>query len=892
MLRGTGGGSGGNTPTRGERSNSSNHDVEIDEEERQGLLRSSSLPQMTSASYPPPISTAAAADVASAAATRVCNRTSRTPKTLLLLLGIALLGYPFLADHVYLWMVTNEISVMLMPASRRSCVYPALSVPFEEAIGLTASLPPTASLLSSSPTQPPSRRHTDATITQPAAATADPAADTEEPPISSTTTSTSTSSSLSTIDLTSAMPTTISDDFLANASNTTTAAVSGTQPPSLPLKASITLVAVMDRRPDSDLAGSNTPIFKRLSNKLMSQSLEQQRAYASFWGYDHLLWEGQEEENANLLGGRPVAWGKLLALQQALENYDYALYLDLDIAIIQPLLSLEGYVGRLEGEEKDFMVAEDGNGVNTGVMLVRKSEWSKWFLRELWRVGESLVTCDCIFYYEQRAFHHALQTEQWQKGLRWWTRHIPLVGWFQNPLRGHPPGPSLQTLPLFHPNHTPVASSEEIWQHVEIAPQCAFNAVDSLTDSEFIVHFAGQKGRRKEKLMDHYGKIAQDVLENVANPLRERLRDGGREGGGLPVVHQTWKTHVLEGAKLAWHMSWRRNGFRVQLRNDTECLDDIERLCLVTGETDYMRVYSSLNPVQRADFWRYAITWLEGGIYADIDIGATPETARFFMERWQGGGKRGGEGGGKKAGTALVGIIENVPYDNFLGRMHWKGGMSPMYSRLPQLRQSFFYARKGHPGLLRLMDGIRAMVRRWEESGHTDLGRAWPKLSAKELREMEASGALTLEMTGPGVWTDYMLTPLLHKKGRARRREGGEEGEEELEALRASSVVLGTMEGYSLIRYGSMGSWKTDAHKADSRMWRNLLLFYLSPLLLALSVRCLRRRQRRGIEAKRRAREGGGNGLNGGGGISMVGLGIADGGSGGLPMTADRDKVH
>ena len=835
---------------------------------------------------------------------------SRTQKTGLLLLGIALLGYPFLADQVYLWMVTNEISVMLMPASRRSCAYPALWVPFDEAIGPDPPLPPSAAASppAASP-HPPPRRRTDATSTPPAAAaTAD-------------TNATSSSSSSTTTNPTSTTPTTENNTATTTTTAAAAAAAAATEaatdapPPPPPPKAKpkIALVAVMDRRPDADLAGSNTPAFKRLSNKLMSQSLEQQRAYASFWGYDHVLWEGQEAKNTALLKGRPVAWGKLLALQEALETYDYALYLDLDLAIVQPMLSLEGFVGRLEEEGKDLLVAEDGNGVNTGVMLLRKSEWSQWFLGELWRVGESLVDCDCIFYYEQRVFHHALQTEQWRKGYKWWTRHIPLIGWFRNPLRGHPPGPTLQSLPLLHPNYTPVASADEIWKHVELAPQCAFNSVNSFTDSEFIVHFAGQKGRRKEKLMEHYGRLAQERLEKVAMPLRERLREG--EGGGLPVVHQTWKTHVLEGAKLAWHMSWRRNGFRVQLRNDTECLNDIERLCRATGEGGYMRVYEELNPVQRADFWRYAITWLEGGIYSDIDIGATPETARFFMERWQGGreggrededgeggkGKmleeKGEEGGREEEGTALVGIIENAPYDNVWGRMHWKVGMSPMYSRLPQLRQSFFYARKGHPGLLRLMDGIRAMVRRWEESGHTDLGRAWPKLSAKELKEMEVSGALTLEMTGPGVWTDYMLTPLLKqsKKGREGGREGEEDEveEEELEALKASSVILGTMEGYGIIRYGSMGSWKTEAHKVDLRMWRNMLLFYSSPVLLALLVRYLRRWRRGRNEAKRKAREGGGNGLNGGGGgISMVGLGIGGGGSGGLPMTEDRDKVH
>lgn len=39
----------------------------------------------------------------------------------------------------------------------------------------------------------------------------------------------------------------------------------------------------------------------------------------------------------------------------------------------------------------------------------------------------------------------------------------------------------------------------QIRSHVELVAGCAFNAVDSYTDAEFIVHFAGHKGRRKER---------------------------------------------------------------------------------------------------------------------------------------------------------------------------------------------------------------------------------------------------------------------------------------------------------------------------------------------------------------------------------------------------------
>lgn len=125
--------------------------------------------------------------------------------------------------------------------------------------------------------------------------------------------------------------------------------------------------------------------------------------------------------------------------------------------------------------------------------------------------------------------------------------------------------------------------------------------------------------------MAHFGALASERLDLVA----KRLRFLGPKA--LPVVHQTWKTHELEPKKQAWHMSWRRNGFTVQLHNDTECLSDIQRLAEQVDRPSLVDVYQSLTPVQRADFWRYAITYLEGGVYSDIDIAATPETTKFFL---------------------------------------------------------------------------------------------------------------------------------------------------------------------------------------------------------------------------------------------------------------------
>jgi hypothetical protein len=297
-------------------------------------------------------------------------------------------------------------------------------------------------------------------------------------------------------------------------------------------------------------------------------------------------------------------------------------------------------------------------------------------------------------------------------------------------------------------------------------------------------------------------QLARDRLR-----LATALRDRG--ASTLPTVHQTWKTHHLDPVMRGWYMSWLRNGFSVQLRNDTECLADMERLSAATGRPEFVSAYHLLTPVQRADFWRYAITYMEGGIYSDIDISATPDTAQFFLDL-------------DYSRVDLVGVIENDPYDNYLGRFHWKVGMSPMYSRIPQLRQSFFFASAKHPHLLDLLGRVAAKAETWHKSGHKDLGD--PRLSPDDVQEMERTGALTLEMTGPGVWTDHMLTPLPPEERSGKKRDG-------------RSVILSTMEGYALVRYASMGSWKTSEHKADQVMWRRMIGFYSTPVVFFILYR-------------------------------------------------------
>jgi hypothetical protein len=195
-----------------------------------------------------------------------------------------------------------------------------------------------------------------------------------------------------------------------------------------------------------------------------------------------------------------------------------------------------------------------------------------------------------------------------------------------------------------------------------------------------------------------------------------------------------------------------------------------------------------------------------GQIYSDVDIAATPNTTKFFLGLLAQGPL-----------PDLVVMVENDSYDNFFGRLHWRLGISPLYARVPQLRQSFFYSKQGHPKLLDLLFKIETNVRIWHRSQHKEIGN--PLLSARALHRMDRSGALTLELTGPGVFTD-VIKP---------------------KSLGQTSIILSSTDGLLIIRYSSMGSWKNAEHKKDVNVYRGIVVVYGSPILFTMFARFVSR---------------------------------------------------
>lgn len=157
---------------------------------------------------------------------------------------------------------------------------------------------------------------------------------------------------------------------------------------------------------------------------------------------------------------------------------------------------------------KDLIISEDYNGLNTGVFMCRNSPWTKWFLNEVWggteslqhhmALHESLEHTKYPFEYEQRAFHFLFQTDIWR------SRHLPL---YSNPM----------------PFEGATQTSEELWAHVHLLPQCALNSYvfhplslhsspsAAYSKGDFIVHMAGHKPPNKQDLFSHFYRKSVDL---------------------------------------------------------------------------------------------------------------------------------------------------------------------------------------------------------------------------------------------------------------------------------------------------------------------------------------------------------------------------------------------
>ncbi|KAI3638494.1 hypothetical protein MIR68_002992 [Amoeboaphelidium protococcarum] len=119
-------------------------------------------------------------------------------------------------------------------------------------------------------------------------------------------------------------------------------------------------------------------------------SIKNKQDYARMHGYDFYM--STHLSDVNLVG----AWNKVALIRDLLKSqsqYEWIMWIDYDSIIMDVnfVLSFDRYVGKdlvLWGQEKQLYEEGDSHmGLNTGVFLVRNSEWSRAFFNETCQYG-------------------------------------------------------------------------------------------------------------------------------------------------------------------------------------------------------------------------------------------------------------------------------------------------------------------------------------------------------------------------------------------------------------------------------------------------------------------------------------------------------------------------
>jgi hypothetical protein len=219
---------------------------------------------------------------------------------------------------------------------------------------------------------------------------------------------------------------------------------------------------------------------------LMQRVIHNREKYCNLYGITLINGKDQIDKS------RPPAWSKLKAVDHYLHRFDYLIYLDMDIVIMNFQINLIDYIAI--DPAKDFIMTEDWGGVNTGAWITKNSLFSHWLLQTAWNQTDlipkySPMGLSYPFEYEQRAFHFLLQTKVWK------DRHLQVY-------RG---------------------DSKELWNHFLILPQCSMNSYivypfykspevreeAHYLEGDFLVHMAGKKGRVKTNLMKYFLAVAE-----------------------------------------------------------------------------------------------------------------------------------------------------------------------------------------------------------------------------------------------------------------------------------------------------------------------------------------------------------------------------------------------
>ena len=156
--------------------------------------------------------------------------------------------------------------------------------------------------------------------------------------------------------------------------------------------------------------------------------------------------------NISLDLSRPIPWSKILIIEQNIDVYDWIFYSDADSLIMNPSIKLESLID----DNYDLIITRDQNNLNSGNFLLKNSEWSKNFLKDI---------------YEQKQYiNHP-----------WWE-NMAIIDLYDN--------------------------NQNIRDKTKILDVRSMNSyVNNYQKGDFIIHFAGSQGNIKSLMELYYSKV-------------------------------------------------------------------------------------------------------------------------------------------------------------------------------------------------------------------------------------------------------------------------------------------------------------------------------------------------------------------------------------------------
>lgn len=101
-------------------------------------------------------------------------------------------------------------------------------------------------------------------------------------------------------------------------------------------------------------------------------SLQNKVEYCAKYGYDLI------EDDLVYDTSKHIAWSKINLILKYLDKYDYLVWIDADILIMNDKIKLESFIDRYSNV--DIICGSDWRMINTGILFVKNTEWSRNFL--------------------------------------------------------------------------------------------------------------------------------------------------------------------------------------------------------------------------------------------------------------------------------------------------------------------------------------------------------------------------------------------------------------------------------------------------------------------------------------------------------------------------------